>query len=389
MFARRWVLVVVLLAGMAAGAVLSKYAELSPTVADDREADRLAADLVQLQNTSKAFTTVAKLVGPSVVGISLKRHVLMDQDDPFAWMFGQMQQGTQASLGTGVIVDREGYILTNNHVVEGAGEIRVTLADQREIAGIVVGTDPDSDLAVVKIADKNQRPARLGDSDVVEVGEWVVAIGNPFGLSQSVTSGIVSAKGRSNVGVAQYEGFLQTDAAINPGNSGGPLVNLRGEVIGITTAILSRSGGYQGIGFAIPINRAKFVMKKLIEGGRVNRGYLGFVGSDVNANLVDWVNQYYQFDLKDLSDLCKLLRIPEPKGTFVVRVEKKTPAANAGVKEGDLIVAFGGKDVKNYQELRDQIAVAEVGSQVAVRVLRDGKEVDLTVVLGQRPRTRR
>jgi len=212
----------------------------------------------------------------------------------------------------------------------------------------------------------------------------VLAIGNPFGLSSTVTAGIISAKGRNGVGVATYEGFIQTDAAINPGNSGGPLVNLEGKVIGITTAILSRSGGYQGIGFAIPINRARYVMTQLIADGKVQRGYLGVEMTEIGPNLIAYINRNYDYNLKSVDELCELLKIDGPRGAFVVRVDKKGPAAKAGLMEGDVIVTFDGKKVGSSQDLSESVAAAKVGGTLAVKVIRDGQPHEITVTVAER-----
>ncbi len=380
-------LAVALLLGIGIGTQLPRLVSLRESWAQDRgKREESAPVLLNLKDQSRAFVAVAKRVGPSVVGISSKRELVRERD-PFAWLF--QPPGGQQSVGTGVLVSEDGYVLTNNHVVQGAGTLVVTLADNREFTGKIVGTDPESDLAVVRIEADALRPAALGDSDVVEVGEWALAIGNPFGLSSSVSAGIISAKGRSGVGVATYEGFIQTDAAINPGNSGGPLVNLDGEVIGITTAILTRSGGYQGIGFAIPINRAKHVMTSLIRDGKVQRGYLGVEMTDVGAHLVTYVNENYSYDLKSVEELCDLLGLKTPEGAFVVKLDETGPAAQAKLIPGDVIVNFAGAAVRNTQELSEAVAMAPVGSSVPVRVVRDGKPVDVQVKIAERKIRRR
>lgn len=271
-------------------------------------------------------------------------------------------------LGSGVIVDsKNGYIITNNHVVEDADELKVILGDRREFDGTVVGTDPQSDLAVIKIDGDNLPSAKLGDSDSIRVGQWAIAIGNPFGLTQTVSVGVISAVGRANVGVAQYEDMIQTDAAINPGNSGGPLVNIKGEIIGINTAIFTRSGGYQGIGFAIPVNMVKFIMRDLIEKGKVTRGWLGVVIQDINPALADSFN------------------VSVTEGVIISDVQENSPAEKGGIKAGDIVVEYNGKPVRDVNHLRNIVAQTKAGEKAEVKVLRDGKEKTLTIEIGEQP----
>jgi len=271
-------------------------------------------------------------------------------------------------LGSGVIIDSEkGYIVTNNHVVEDADELKITLGDRREFDGKVVGTDPQTDIAVVKIEGKNLPSAKLGDSDTIRVGQWAIAIGNPFGLSQTVSVGVISATGRANVGVAQYEDMIQTDAAINPGNSGGPLVNIRGEIIGINTAIFTRSGGYQGIGFAIPVNMVKTIMKDLVEKGKVTRGWLGVVIQDITP------------------DLAKSFNVTVTEGVLVSEIQENSPAKEAGFERGDIVVEYDGKSIRDVNHLRNIVAQTEIGKKVKAKVLREGKEKELIVKIGEQP----
>lgn len=334
---------------------------------------------------SAAFQSVAETVRPSVVSISSSRMIEGRSQrmpnpffgSPFEDFFGndffdrffpQPPAGrgfVQQGLGTGVIVSADGHILTNAHVVRDADEVRVRLHDDTEIDAEIVGLDTKTDLAVLKIDDDGLAPARLGDSDALSVGEWVVAIGNPFGLSSTITAGIVSAKGRSRVGLADYEDFIQTDAAINPGNSGGPLVNLRGEVVGINTAIATRSGGYMGIGFAIPINMARSIMTSLIEDGRVTRGWLGVVIQDLNEGLAE----SFGYDSSD--------------GALVSEVTDDGPAAKAGLEPGDIIVSIGGDPVKDIDDLKLRVAQTRPGTEVEIEVYRDGRHKTLTVELGE------
>jgi serine protease Do len=269
-------------------------------------------------------------------------------------------------MGSGVVVTKDGYVLTNSHVVKDADEIKVTLSDKRSFDAKVIGTDPESDIAVIKIEAKDLPTAMMGDSDKLRVGEIVVAIGNPFGLNQTVTSGIVSAKGRTNVGIIDYEDFIQTDAAINPGNSGGPLVNILGEVVGINTAIATRSGGYQGIGFAIPSNSAKLIMDSLIKEGKVRRGLLGVNIQDLNESLA------------------KSFGLENTGGALVSQVIKGSPADKAGVKAGDVVLKFNGREVAGAAALKNQVGKVTPGSTCTLTLLRDKKQQTVEVSIGER-----
>ena len=269
--------------------------------------------------------------------------------------------GPRSGVGSGVIVDAAGIVLTNNHVVEGADEVTVELPDGREFKAAEIKTDPESDLAVVRLANAKDLPvAKLGDSDKLEIGDWVIAIGNPFELETTVSAGIISGKGRE-LGSIRRAKFLQTDAAINPGNSGGPLVNLAGEVVGINTAIASNSGGYQGVGFAIPINLAKWVSGQLIAKGAVERGYLGVSISPIDG------------------DMAAKLGVKDKKGALVTEVMPGTPAAEAGVQELDVIVSFDGAAVDGPRSLQEVVERSGIGQKHKVAVLRDGKPVELSV----------
>ncbi|MEO5366950.1 MAG: DegQ family serine endoprotease [Magnetococcus sp. WYHC-3] len=289
-------------------------------------------------------------------------------DELFKRFFEQMPEGDRhaRSLGSGVIIDAQGYILTNNHVIgDEAAEVTVRLADEREFAAEVVGRDPKTDLALIRITVPTPLPvARLGNSDQAEVGSWVVAIGNPFGLEATVTAGIISAKGRS-IGTGPYDDFIQTDAAINPGNSGGPLFNLAGEVIGINTAIFSRSGGNMGIGFAIPVNLAKGIVPQLKSKGKVTRGWLGVAIQPVTRELAD------------------ALGLKSMEGALVARVDVDSPAHGAGVQASDVIVRFDGQPVRKMQDLPSLVATTEVGRLVPLQVLRGGRELELKVKVGE------
>jgi serine protease Do len=270
-------------------------------------------------------------------------------------------------LGSGVIITKDGYILTNNHVVDGADQVKVALQDGREFTAKVIGRDPKSDVAVVKIDGKDLPTVPIADSDKVEVGDVVLAIGNPFGIGQTVTTGIVSATGRGGAIGLDYEDFIQTDAAINPGNSGGALVDSEGRLIGINTAILSRSGGNQGIGFAIPSNLARDVSQSLVRDGHVTRGYLGVMIQDVNPALA------------------KEFKLKENQGALVSDVTEKSPAEKAGLKEGDVIIEFNGKKVSDSRHLKLEVARTQPGESVSLKVLRDGETKDLHVAVKEMP----
>jgi Do/DeqQ family serine protease len=318
---------------------------------------------------------VAESAVKSVVNISSTRVARpnpMMQDPFFRHFFGQrpMPERKQQSLGSGVIVREDGVILTNNHVVQDAEEITVNLSDEREYEAEVIGTDPESDLAVIKLeeAPKDLVPLRFGDSGELRLGETVLAIGNPFGVGQTVTMGIVSATGRANVGIVDYEDFIQTDAAINPGNSGGALVNMKGELVGINTAILSRTGGYQGIGFAIPSNMAKTLMLDLLDDGRVSRGFLGVMIQDLTP------------------ELARAFGMDDTEGVLVSQVMDGSPAEAGGIRTDDVIVSVDGKAVDSAARLRLLIAAKGAAQDVKIGLIRDGEKKTVTVELGEKAR---
>jgi serine protease Do len=345
-------------------------------------------DLALLQRTSKAFASIAKEVTPGVVAVQVEKTASsagMMQfhggdpfgffDDPlFEHFFGpQMRpkrsphnQPKSMGQGSGFIISKDGYILTNNHVVDGADNIKVKLADGRELKAKLIGADPPSDVALIKIEGNNFHALTLGDSDKLEVGEWVIAIGNPFGLQHTVTVGVVSAKGRSRIGINDYEDFIQTDAAINPGNSGGPLVNIQGEVVGMSTAIFSRSGGYMGIGFAIPINMAKSVKDQLLESGKITRGWLGVIIQEIDEDIAQ------SFGLKSAKE-----------GVLIAEVAKDSPAEKAGLKDGDIILDMNGVKTTDVGELRNKIALMRPNTVVKFTILRDGKQMPVSVTIGE------
>ncbi|MHC4415427.1 MAG: DegQ family serine endoprotease [Planctomycetota bacterium] len=322
---------------------------------------------------SLAFNHATKKISPSVVNITSTQRVedSFGHDDFFERFFGPRGGDDRfferKGLGSGVVARADGYILTNNHVVADADEVRVTLANGRSYSAEVVGADQESDLAVIRIDNDDLVPARFGDSDAIDVGQWVLAVGNPFALDHTVTAGIVSAKGRSGMGLAIYENFIQTDAAINPGNSGGPLVNLRGEVIGINTAISTRTGGYMGIGFAISSNMARNVMESIIAGGRVVRGWLGVTMQELTE------------------DLAESFKFEGTSGVLIGDVTEDGPAQQAGVESGDIITVLAGQEMRDMDALRNTVAQIAPGTTVDLTVVRDGQERTFEVTLGERP----
>ncbi len=320
----------------------------------------------------------ANLAMPAVVNIYTEKKVKIDTgpffpffNDPFfrrffgdRFFFQMPREQIQRSLGSGVIVREDGYILTNNHVIKEADKIKVSLLDKRGFSAKVIGTDPKTDLALLKIDADNLPVLPLGDSDQLEIGQFVLAIGNPFGLSGTVTMGIVSAKGRANLRIADYEDFIQTDAAINPGNSGGALINLKGELVGINTAIFSRSGGYMGIGFAIPSNMAKAVMESLLKYGKVVRGWLGVSIQELTPELKK------SFDYQGT-------------GVLVAEVLPETPAEKAGIKPGDIIVEYNGEKIESVFQLKNLVAETHPGTEAEIKIFREGKYLTLKTKIAE------
>ncbi|MDP8224162.1 MAG: Do family serine endopeptidase [Candidatus Lernaella stagnicola] len=326
------------------------------------------------------FSDVAEEAVKGVVNISStkvvktpSRNSPFSHDPFFRRFFGNRfpdqvpRERRERSRGSGVIIATDGYILTNNHVVEDATEVLVVLYDQREFVAQIVGTDPKSDVAVLKIDATDLDPLTLGRSADLRLGEVVLAIGNPFGLSHTVTQGIVSALGRARVGIADYEDFIQTDAAINPGNSGGALVNTRGELVGINTAIASMTGGYQGVGFAIPVDMARVIMDSLVQHGRVERGYLGVLIQDVRQDMVD------QFGLK------------KPRGAIIADVLKEGPADEAGLQRGDVVIEMDGLNIQDSTHLRNLISQKHPDDKVELLVVRDRTRRNITITIGRHP----
>jgi serine protease Do len=347
--------------------------------------------IATLRQMGKAFASIAEKASPAVVGVKAEK-VITAEDYPSLreWPFGspfspfddellerffryrsprqyRRPESRQTAQGSGFIISKDGYILTNNHLVGKAEKVTVSLADDREFKGKIIGADRDSDVAVIKIEAEDLHYLEIADSDALEVGEWVIAIGNPFGLSHTVTAGIVSAKGRSGFRVAEFEDFIQTDAAINPGNSGGPLLNLDGKVVGISTAIIGSTKNI-GIGLAIPVNMAKAVYTQLIETGKVERGFLGVTIQDLSPESAEF------FELEDTT-----------KGVLISDVTEGSAAEKAGIKPGDVVVEFEGNPVENMNDFRNRVAMKKPSSAVEITVLRDGKRKTLKAELDTWP----
>jgi serine protease Do len=346
---------------------------------------------LELTSIENEFIKISEEVGPSVVSISTVQMRTYESpfgenpfgdDEFFNKFFGDFfknapqQEYKQQGLGSGVIIDKNGHILTNEHVIANADEVTVTLTDGREYKAEIKGTDPRSDLAVIKIKAENLKPAKLGDSSLVKTGQWSIAIGNPYGYylrssQPTVTVGVISALHRQLPTVSRgqrlYTDLIQTDAAINPGNSGGPLVNLRGEIIGINVAIFSSSGGYQGLGFAIPVNTAKYILNELIKGEEIQYSWLGVTVQDVTK------------------DLAQFFKLDDKQGALVIDVFPDSPADKAGIKPDDIIIAFGQKEVKNHNDLINMVSHTKVGKTINIKIIRNAKELNLKVTTGKRP----
>ncbi|MBI3951569.1 MAG: Do family serine endopeptidase [Acidobacteria bacterium] len=375
--------IIILVAGALVGSVMTASTSWLPfgQNGDNKVPIYVSANTSLPSNISltDGLAPIARAVRESVVSISSTKVVRTQPhpffDDPFfRRFFGRdfdqsPREMRETALGSGVIVSPDGYILTNKHVVEGASELKITFADKREMDAKIIGTDSPTDVAVIKVNAKDLSAIPLGDSQKVQVGDFVLAVGNPFGLGHTFTFGIVSATGRAKLGIPDvvYQDFIQTDAAINQGNSGGALVNMRGELVGINTAIFSQSGGNIGIGFAIPINMAREVMDQILRKGKVIRGYLGLLPQDLTPAIAE------KFGVKGT------------KGALVGNVEPDAPAANAGIQRGDIILEFNGHEVKDADLLRNMVAETPPGTTAKVKLFRDGQERTVEVKLGERP----
>lgn len=370
----------VLVAGLVLGVASFGIAQTATKATTNPPATLKFADSNEGPSKS-SYASVLKNVLPSVVNISSSKVVkAKDQTgemrmDPFFQQFfggeggpfGTPKDRREKSLGSGVIVSPEGYVLTNNHVVDGATDVKVTLADKREVEAKVIGTDPKTDVAVLKIDASNLKPITLGDSSNVEVGDTALAIGDPFGVGQTVTRGIISATGRGNLGIEDYEDFIQTDAPINPGNSGGALINDRGELIGINTAILTHGQGSEGIGFAVPVNLAHQVMDQILKNGKVVRAYMGILPQDMTT------------------DMAKAFGQKDARGVVVGDVTPNSPAQESGIRRGDILLEMNGRPVENSNQLRNSISMMQPGTEIKLKMLRGGSERDVTVKLAEMP----
>ncbi|MDQ3622745.1 MAG: trypsin-like peptidase domain-containing protein, partial [Verrucomicrobiota bacterium] len=322
------------------------------------------AELPRLSALDEETSRLVEAVVPSVVSVTSARRVRMV--DPFQRLFGPRREQLRTALGSGVIISKEGHILTNRHVIEEMEATRVQLSDGRILPAELIGSDPETDIAVLKVSAPKLEPLPLADSDQVRVGQMVFAIGNPFGLNETVTQGIISAKGRRAMRDSDVE-FLQTDAAVNQGNSGGPLLNLRGEIIGINTAIYSETGGWLGISFAVPSNTARRTLESVIKTGRVRRGYLGIAMQELTPQLAD------------------SLGLPDTHGALVAQVEPGSPAERAGLREGDVIRSINGRRIGDLRELSRRIVELAIDSPVEIGIIRDGREQKLHAQIAEAP----
>jgi Do/DeqQ family serine protease len=349
-----------------------QWLDRRPTLASIAVLEAPAGDTQRSSSVVGSFSSAAKIASAAVVSINTSKAAAKNphSEDPwFKFFYGDQGQGEpQAGLGSGVIISASGYVLTNNHVVENADEIEVILNDKRRAKAKIIGTDPETDLAILKI-DLDKLPVIvLGNSDTIEVGDAVLAIGNPFGVGQTVTGGIVSALGRNQLGINTFENFIQTDAAINPGNSGGALVDVNGNLLGINTAIYSRSGGSMGIGFAIPVSTARQVLEGIVKDGQVTRGWIGVEPQDLSP------------------ELAETFRIGLRSGVIITGVLQNGPAAQAGIRPGDVITAVAGKEVANVTELLSAVAALKPGIAAPLMVVRKDQPTEIAITPGKRER---
>ena len=349
-----------------------QWLDRRPTLSSIAVLEAPAGSGQRTANAVGSFSSAAKIASAAVVSINTSKAAAKNPhaEDPwFKFFYGDQGRGEpQGGLGSGVIISASGYILTNNHVVEGADEIEVILNDSRKAKAKVIGTDPDTDLAILKIELDKLPVIVLGNSESLQVGDPVLAIGNPFGVGQTVTGGIVSALGRNQLGINTFENFIQTDAAINPGNSGGALVDVNGALMGINTAIYSRSGGSMGIGFAIPVSTAKQVLEGIVKDGQVTRGWIGVEPQELNAELAETFN------------------VKVKNGVIITGVLQNGPAAQAGIQPGDVVVAVGGKAVSTVAELLSAVAGLKPGMAAPMSVLRREGKTEIAVTPSKRPR---
>jgi serine protease Do len=376
---------ILILIGVIAGMLMTanfNLASFGKASAEDEARAKLEEKMSTMMDFSEGFSAVAEYVTPSVVTVETEKVVRVSNYDPFQGFFGDdffnrffggprvgpQQEQQVRGLGSGVIVSSDGYILTNNHVIDDVDKVTITLSNGKSYEGKLIGRDARTDLAVVKIDEQKLPAIKMANSDDIRVGQWAIAIGSPFSkaLSQTVTAGIISGLGRS-AGLDTDVDFLQTDAAINPGNSGGALVNLKGELLGINTAIVTRSGGYQGIGFAIPSNTAKNILDQITKTGKVSRGYLGVVIQDVS------------------DDVARALKLASSKGALISQIVDGSPADKAKLKAGDVIIKVNGKEIENTSSLRKNIGRNAPGTKITLTILRDGSEREITLTLDEAP----
>lgn len=367
--------VLLLIVALSAAGLNGREGDSSPALFSRFQSQKASKGMSILEEISEAFSDLAKTAMPATVSIKCSLCVGQSGPTPFDMFgddflhrfFGEQYQNRpqqQIAGGSGFLISSDGYIVTNNHVIKDADDIKVTLNDGREYSASLKGSDSRTDLAVLKIEETSLPFLQFANSDDLKIGEWVVAAGNPFGLEGTITKGIVSAKGRQDLGIATYEDFIQTDAPINPGNSGGPLINVRGEVVGVNTAIFSRSGGYMGIGLAIPSKMVAPIIDQIVHNGKVQRAYLGVVLQPID---------------KELSSAMGLDKVD---GILISDIVKESPAAKAGLQQGDVILEYNGSKIKNLNQFRNDIAMMQPGKSIELKILRNGETLDFTIVLG-------